>query len=88
MPAKIISIRNNEVFIRNYYTKWEFRLKQWSQEDIKRGGGWLRGNPRNIRPHRDPRNVAHLRWYKQLEQTYRLKARIDLITHSINNPHF
>ena len=58
------------------------------RDDIERGGGWLRGNQYNIRPHRHPSNVALNRWYAQLEQAYRLKVRIDLITRSIKNPYF
>jgi hypothetical protein len=61
---------------------------EWQQEDIKRAGGWLRGIPYNIRPHLHPLNIAHNRWYSQLHRAYLIKTRIDLITHSINNPYF
>ena len=61
---------------------------EWRKADIKRAGGWLRGIPYNLRPGNHPLNIAHVRWYSQLYRAYLIKAHIDLITHSINNPHF
>jgi hypothetical protein len=88
MSAKIVSIRSNKKFVHNYCNKWELRLLEWARADIERGGGWLRGNNRNIRPHRHPLNISHNLWYLRLQHAYALKVRIDLITHAINNPHF
>ena len=88
MSAEIISIRTNEKFITNYCLKWELRLLEWRKADIARAGGWLRGIKYNIRPHLHPSNIALNRWYLNLKHAYLLKARIDLITHSVNNPHF
>ena len=88
MSAEIISIRSNEKFVSNYRLKWESRLLEWRKADIELAGGWLRGNKYNIRPHLHPSNIALNRWYQQLKKAYLLKARIDLITSTINNPHF
>ena len=88
MSAKIVSIRSNEKFASNYRLKWESRLTEWRKSDIERAGGWLRGIKYNIRPHLHPSNIALNRWYQQLKKAYLLKARIDLITYTINNPHF
>ena len=88
MSAEIISIRTHKDYSHNYKAKWEPRMMEWRKADIKRAGGWLRGIKYNIRPHLHPSNIALQRWYRHLQQAYLLKVRIDLITHSINNPHF
>ena len=88
MSAEIVSIRNHIDFSRNYRDKWDSRLMEWKKADIKRAGGWLRGIKYNIRPHLHPSNIALQRWYRHLNRAYLIKARIDLITHSIKNPYF
>jgi hypothetical protein len=88
VSAKIMSIRNHFEFSRNYRDKWDSRIAEWRAADIEHAGGWLRGNKYNTRPHLHPSNVALNRWYRDLKRAYLLKARIDLITHSIKNPHF
>ena len=88
MSAEIISIQSNNKFLGRYNSKWESRITRWREAEIKRAGGWLRGNKYNIRPHLHPSNIALNRWYIELRRAYALKAKIDLITYEIENKFF
>ena len=88
MRAEVISIRSLTNYEEKLYMVWKSRLIDWSLADIKKGGGYLRGNPSNLRPHRDPKNIRHRRWYEQLRTAYRLKIQIDMVSYQLKNPYF